>query len=385
MTKRKTQAWVISRASKGDASPGGLTLEDVEFEVASPDDVIVEPLFGCWEANMTHAISRWPVDICRLRREEKVILGNAGIVRIAELFQTNSALNEGDLCLYFPQGLEDGSGYTISVAGYDAKGSMGLLAKRLIAKTSQLIALPSSLTEFAPQMSAFPIRYLAAWSNWKVAYACWRVQMDAPSEHPIVWGWGGGVSLGELLLAKAMGCTAAMIASGSNRLNLLNALGITAIDRREFDELDYCPSLYDSDISYKSRYLRAEGKFLDIVKEKTNQCGVSIFIDNIGTSTSRATLRAIGRQGVVTTTGWKEGKEIVLDRARECIGRHIHVHTHGARRSEATAAVEYAVRNHWIPPIIDEIYRWEDIPILADDYANSRLKGYFPLFSVNEF
>ena len=41
---------------------------------------------------------------------------------------------------------------------------------------------------------------MTAWSNWELAYGTLRLLLnenDLP--HPQVWGWGGGVTLGELV------------------------------------------------------------------------------------------------------------------------------------------------------------------------------------------
>ena len=41
--------------------------------------MLAEPLYGCWEGNMSHAVERRPIDIYRDRGEEKVVIGNAGV------------------------------------------------------------------------------------------------------------------------------------------------------------------------------------------------------------------------------------------------------------------------------------------------------------------
>lgn len=54
--------------------------EMFEFADIAENEVLVETICGCWEANMTHALQRKPVDICRQRHEARVVLGNAGVV-----------------------------------------------------------------------------------------------------------------------------------------------------------------------------------------------------------------------------------------------------------------------------------------------------------------
>ena len=60
---------------------------------------------------MSHALSRSPVDICRQRREEKVVIGNAGVVRVLKAGDGVKSVREGDLCLVFCNGVWDEAGY----------------------------------------------------------------------------------------------------------------------------------------------------------------------------------------------------------------------------------------------------------------------------------
>ena len=58
--------------------------ETIELPVLGPEDLIVEPLHGCWEGNMTHAVARDPIDVCAARAEDAIVLGNAGAVRVVD-------------------------------------------------------------------------------------------------------------------------------------------------------------------------------------------------------------------------------------------------------------------------------------------------------------
>jgi len=246
--------------------------------------------------------------------------------------------------------------------------------------------LPVQTRHSLRQWAAFGLRYLTAWSNWRVAYGAWRLQIsreDVPDEQTFVWGWGGGVVLAELALAKSRGCQVFMISSQDNRLKLIQDMGITPVDRRLFSALDFDENKYRVDVAYKQRYQEAEKAFLDVVREYTSGCGASIFIDNIGSPVFRATIKALGYQGVVTTAGWKKGMNLQFVRAIECINRHVYVHTHGARYSECVAAITFAEETGWIPPDTTEVYGWEDIPQLARDYSAGTTTSYFPLFQVN--
>jgi NADPH:quinone reductase-like Zn-dependent oxidoreductase len=115
----------------------------------------------------------------------------------------------------------------------------------------------------------------------------------------------------------------------------------------------------------------------------TDGQGVSIFIDYIGLPVYRATLRALGRPGVLTTAGWKEGMELATLRAVECMSWHTHVHTHYATREQALEAVAYAEREGWLPPIDEKPWAWEQTNELAQASVEGMVKTPFPLIQVN--
>ena len=119
------------------------------------------------------------------------------------------------------------------------------------------------------------------------------------------------------------------------------------------------------------------------VRERTGGDMVNIFVDFVGSPVFRATLKALARQGVITTAGWKEGMMIDLVRASECIARHQHVHTHYARYSQGVAAVAFAEEHGWLPPAGENVYGWDEVPDLFKDY-NAGNTGWFPVYRIND-
>jgi len=379
-----TEAWVLHMGPRQDPGPGRLEREEFSFPGITEHEVLAEPLYGCWEGNMSHALERWPVDICRLRREDTVVMGNAGIVRILQTGKAVTSVVEGDVCMLGPVGTEDEFGNMLTVVGYDCAGSIGMLAKKVKLRECQVLRLPADTRHSYQQWAAFPVRYGTAWANWKVAYGSFRLQMsheDAPAPH--VWGWGGGVSLAELTLAKYDGCKVAMIASTDSRLDLLRRLGVRPIDRRDFAGLSFEEDRYHSDHLYKKGYLKAQSHFLKAVEEATDGEGVSIFIENIGKPVFPATLKALRTSGVITTVGWKHGTALSFRRAAECMERHIHVHTHGSTYAQGWESMAFAEKTGWMPPVNGKAYAWDDIPQLASDFAAGKIDSYFPIFEVN--
>jgi NADPH:quinone reductase-like Zn-dependent oxidoreductase len=383
-----TEAWLLHRGSGNGAGgrpePAELKKELFSFPELEEHEVLVEPIYGCWEGNMTHAVQRQPVDICRQRGEDTVVIGNAGVVRVLKTGASVKGHKEGDRCLVFCNGVWDARGYPKKIYAYDAPQTVGLLAKQTKLHERQLIPIPKNSRHSPEQWAGFSLRYVTAWANWKVAYGCWRLQAgEADGPAPYVWGWGGGVTLAETMLAELSGCRAAMISSDDKRLALIRRMGLTGIDRRQFACLQFEQERYDSDPAYKRDYQASEEVFLSLVKEKTQGLGVSIFVDFIGAPVYRATLKALARPGVITTAGWLAGMNLATVRAIECMNWHTHVHTHYARYCEALEAVQFAEAEGWMPAIDGETYGWDCIPQLAQDHAEARISTYFPIYQVN--
>ena len=380
-----TEAWLLDRGPKQGTEPGELRRGSFSFPDITPHEILAEPLYGCWEANMTHALKRFPVDVCRLRCEEQVVLGNSGIVRVLETGGEVSTVEPGDICMLAPFGELDGYGYMMRVFGYDAPNTIGLLARKIKLQEKQVVPIPKDTRHDLRRWAGASVRYATARDNWGVAYGCFRLQVSEDEDPtPFVWSWGGGVGLGELILAKRQGCRVAMISSMDERLRLIEENGITPIDRREFPNLQFDAERFESDREYRRTYLDSERRFLVTVRSKTEGRRVSIFIDNIGGPVLRPTLKALARQGVLTTAGWDRGSQLTFDRITECTRRHIHVHTHGARYAGARATVTYAEETDWLPPVEEEVWDWDHIPELARSFAAGEITTYFPIFRVND-
>lgn len=363
-TALSTSAWVLYRGDAAAEEIAPLSLNTVELPAPGPRDVLVEPLYGSWEGNMDHAVRRSPVDVCALRGEDRVVLGNAGVVRVLEVGSAVTQIAPNDFGIVFCNGVADKYGYPMTIFGYDTPGTIGVLAAKTILRESQIIPIPPSSPLSLEQWAAFSLRYITAWANWRVAWGCFRAQMpDVDPGDVYVWAWGGGVALAELSLARAAGCRVAMLSSRPERLAELRATGIDAIDRNTF------------------RAAHFEEDFLATVRDRSNGQGISILIDNVGAHPT-ANLKALARQGVLATSGWKCRTVFPLSRPVECQNRHLHVFTHYARYDEGRDAVDYAVEHGWGPPST-EVYDWTEIPRLATDYAMGRIASYFPIFRVN--
>src|SRR5262245_36452868 len=106
----QADAWVLYEGN-GSAEAEALRRETIDISSLAADEVLAEPLFGCWEGNMLHAVDRKPVDVCRQRRERKVVLGNAASLRILEVGDRVRSVQPGDHAILFCNGEEDRWGY----------------------------------------------------------------------------------------------------------------------------------------------------------------------------------------------------------------------------------------------------------------------------------
>ncbi|MBE7150861.1 zinc-binding dehydrogenase [Bacillus mycoides] len=363
MKKNMTEAWVFV---KEENSKTRLIRKNIDIGNIMDNEVLVKPLYGCMEGNIVHALKMEPEDIFQIRGEKEVVLGNSGVVVIEQKGSKVKDLKVGDICIYFCNGQWDDFGYPKKITGYDKSGSLGVFGKRIKLNEKEVIKIPDNSKFSLQQWAAFSLKYITAWSNWKVAYNCWKSQMQEVSpEETYVFGWGGGVSYAELSLAKLYGCKCYLMTSQSERMRMLEENGITGVNRKQFGESN------------------TDEKFLEYVMTQTEGKGVSIFVDNIGHSVYKLTLKSLGRQGVITTSGWKSGGMLPILRPNECQGRHIHTFTHYATYEEGIEAMEFAINNDWMPEVSDKEYDWEDIPELLQKYSEGKISSYFPIYKIN--
>ena len=379
----KADAWVLYAGKSDTPERAKLVRETIEIDALKANEVLAEPLYGCWEGNMGHALDRTPVDICKQRGEEKVVLGNAGVVRIKEVGKDVKNVEPGQRAIIFCNGEEDEWGYPKKIMGFDAPGSMGCLATKMKMTERQVIPIPDDTKHSLAQWAAFSLRYVTAWSNWELAHGTFRllVSWDEMAS-PHVWGWGGGVTLAELDLARRHGCRTVMLSGNEKRLQTIAKVGVTPLNRKQWGPLSFDEERYKADPEYKKAYRAAEKGFLEAVTEKTKGRMVQIFVDYVGGPVYRPTLKALSREGIITTAGWKEGMKLWDLRAVECIERHQHIHTHYARYPQGWKAVAYAEANGWMPLVDDRVYGFDEIPELAENYDCGKV-DCFPTFSIN--
>ena len=380
----RAKAWFIDAGEEGaPPSLAELVCDELELPDITEDEMLVEPLFGSWEANMNHALQRKPIDICRVRNEPRIVMGNTAVVRVLEVGASVKTLRAGQIGMLFPTTVADRWGYPVKIFGYDGVGSVGSFATRTKVKENQVIPIPEGSRFSLPQWAVFSGRYVTAWANWKIAHGTFRLQVseaELPKLH--VWGWGGGTTFAELHLASLFGHHSVMLSSNPRTRGTIERAGMVPLDRSQFSALSFDAERYDADAAYRRDYRRSEEAFLDEVKRRTDGEMVQVFVDYIGAPVYRATLKALSREGVITTAGWKAGMVLSHVRAIECIQRHQHVNTHFARRVDAIEAMAFAEESGWMPTIDEPIVPFERLPELARRYESGDA-GLFPVYAVN--
>jgi NADPH:quinone reductase-like Zn-dependent oxidoreductase len=383
-----TDAWVLHAGAPaaGTDHPVRAELSREEFSFPEPDadEVLVEPLYGSWEGNVDHALARQPIDVCQARREDPIILGNGAVVRVLRPGADVTSCKEGNVCIVMPFGKRDRLGYAELVYGYDAPGTIGIMAKRTKLAGHMLLPLAENTAHSFAEWASYG-RHFTAWDNWRAAYRCWMIQNEGSDPgNELVFAWGGGVAMAELLLAQRAGFRTAMTVSTDWRMANAASHGIIPVDRRRFPDLYFSERDAHQDAGYRSRYRAAEQQFTDVISELTGGDGAAIIIDNIGAPLYRAAMKVLSRRGVLATVGWKHGMRITNVRANACIQRHMYVNTHVWRYDDSPVIRDLHETTSLMSGVDPEwLYGFDAIPRLADDYAAARIRSYFPVFQVN--
>ncbi|WP_394275176.1 hypothetical protein [Luteococcus sp.] len=340
------------------------------------------PLLGAWEANIDHAVTRSPIDVCSTREEDEIVLGNLGVVRVDELGPgcERSNLAPGDVCMLMPFGVTDRHGFAELVHAYDCPGTLGLLARETHLPAELLLPIPPGTRHTLEQWATYG-RLFTALDLWRRAQTI--LQLQAPDHDPsqeLIFAWGGGVALIFLQIAQQHGYRTAMTASSDVRLELITSLGITPVDRRAFPHLNV-PRRTSSQPGAHARHQESRRAFLAAVAELSDGSGAAIVLDNIGEALYPVTLGALAREGVLATCGWKAGMRVSHLRGSECIQRHVHLHTHVWHRHSSAAMRDWFEAGNLVPPShAISVVNFDEIGRMARTSVEQGLPDYFTLY-----
>lgn len=376
----KVEAWRLVNSPKTNKltyNQGEIILPEL-----SGDMVRISPLYASWEGNMSHAVSGIPVNVCLMRNEPQILVGNSALVRVDEV-GPHSRRKPGELCIIHGAHVCDEHGHMLAAMGFDGAGSMGTIAKSLVISGRKLVPIGLGLDEIDPKAWAlFGCKYGTAWSSFEIAVQAFRLYVSEIQKPTLnVWGWGGGTTMATLQLAKILGHKATMIVNGPEKSEEAIAHGIDVLDRREFEDIKYYNPIGRSKED-GVKYKQAASALLKKIRSKSGPGGVDIFFDYVGDPTMELTSRALGRYGVMATAGWKDGVLTGYNRARASIFRQIHIHTHYCSRRQLVAAVEFAKKNNWLAKRSLE-FSYDEVLTLHEMFNNGKLKSYLPVVKIN--
>ncbi|MGH1557238.1 hypothetical protein ACRAWD_04295 [Caulobacter segnis] len=157
------------------------------------------------------------------------------------------------MCIFCAAAQLDDYGYTTVVHGYDGRGTVGVLAKRMKARGYTFFRIPQGTRHSLQQWAAFSLRHMTAWSNWKVALELIACRSPRPKIRVRAFGGWAGTTLAQLDLARRAGCDAIVISGSDHHLDEIAKRGITAVDRRQFPDLNHDPA-EDQDLTRRMAY-----------------------------------------------------------------------------------------------------------------------------------
>ncbi|MCY1014117.1 hypothetical protein OV079_53105 [Nannocystis pusilla] len=226
---------------------------------------------------MTHSLQRRPIDICGQRRERRVVIGNGSVLRVLRAGADVRGIHEGAVGILMAVTCRTSSVTQILVQGYDAPGTVGVLAKRTKIAARNFLPLPLESQHRLEQWAAFSVRYLTAWSNYqRGARRLSPADRRAPGPRAV------RARLGRRLDprgARAGPAGRQPHRDGDRqpqRLAELDRSGIGGIDRRAFADIEFDESRYHGDPGYREAYRASEQAFLATVRDFTGGRGAAI-------------------------------------------------------------------------------------------------------------
>ncbi|MGH7563988.1 MAG: zinc-binding dehydrogenase [Gemmatimonadota bacterium] len=205
----------------------------------------------------------------------------------------------------------------------------GTLAEYVVVPAVNVYHKPRGLAW--EKAAAFPLVYETAW----------RLVMTAgglsAGQSVLIHGVGGGVSAAALQIARYAG--AYVYATSSSRAKLDRALGLGA----------------DVALDYTTEDVPAR------IRELTGKRGVDLVIDNVGQATWRDSIECVRRGGRIATCGATTGNDAATPINR-VYWKQISIHGSTMANRREFDAISRLVIGNRIDPVIDGVYRLDDVP-----------------------
>lgn len=199
----------------------------------------------------------------------------------------------------------------------------GTFAELVVVPARNVRSIPDSVS--TDRAAAYTLATLTA---WRMVVTRARV---AAGEHVLIWGIGGGVALAALQICKHLGARVSVTSGSDDKLRRARLLGADeTLNHREVDV----------------------GR---AIRELTAKRGVDVVIDDVGASTWKHSLQALGRAGRLVTCGATSGPMVETDVRRLFWNQWTILGSTMGNDAEFDAVVEELRRGRLYPPI-DSVY-----------------------------
>lgn len=205
----------------------------------------------------------------------------------------------------------------------------GTLAEHVVVPAANVYRKPRGLDW--EKAAAFPLVYETA---WRLVMTAGRLRAG---QSVLIHGVGGGVSAAALQIARYAG--AYVYATSSSRVKLDRALALGA----------------DVAIDYTTEDVPAR------IRQLTGKRGVDLVLDNVGEATWRDSIECARRGGRIATCGATTGNDAVTPINR-VYWKQLSIHGSTMANRREFEAVSRLVIGNRIDPVIDGVYRLDDVP-----------------------
>jgi NADPH:quinone reductase-like Zn-dependent oxidoreductase len=160
----------------------------------------------------------------------------------------------------------------------------GTLAEYVVLPATNVRRIPESISN--EEAAAYTLCALTA---WRMVVTRAKVQ---PNDEVLIWGIGGGVALAALAIVKQIGARSWVTSSSDEKLARARELGATET------------------VNYRTTDVGKD------IRARTGKKGVSVVLDNVGQSTWKQSLIALGKRGRLVTCGATSGPMVETDLRR---------------------------------------------------------------------
>jgi len=223
-----------------------------------------------------------------------LIMGGDGAGVVDAVGAGVTAVRPGDSVLINP-GVADYTCDFCRAGEHPLCPNYGLLGEHLPGTLAEYVLVPEQNVARMPKLdpalswaeaAAFSLVTLTA---WRMIVTRARVRAG---ETVLVWGFGGGVALAAMRIAKLLGARTIVTSSSDAKLQEARRLG--------------------ADVTFNHR----TQKVAQEVRALTQKRGVDVVVDNVGEGTWNDSLRMLGRGGRLVTCGATTGPNVAMDARR---------------------------------------------------------------------